>query len=444
MRFFYHTIMSLSELYTIFLTHPAIVIDSRKAVQGSIFFALKGEQTDGNKFAARALENGCAYAVVDNREYAVSEKCILVEDTLQTLQALALHHRKQFDIPFIAITGTNGKTTTKELVTQVLSTKYKVHATAGNHNNHIGVPLTLLSIPGHCELAVIEMGANHPGEIEQLCNIALPTHGLITNVGLAHLEGFGSLEGVIQAKTELYRFIDSNNGVLFVHSAQEELVQHAALCRCKKLFYGSRKDDFCIGQFTGVDPYLTFSLNTRNENSSVSKMSVRTRLIGKYNLNNALAAACVGMFFRCDSEQIRQSLEGYVPGNQRSQLMKTANNLLILDNYNANPSSMKAALENFCEFPHSNKVLILGDMLELGPQANAEHKSILGWVDPSGAKTVYLVGELFKKAASGKAYHFFLNSDLLADYLKAHPLKDAAILIKGSRGIKLEKIIEYL
>jgi UDP-N-acetylmuramoyl-tripeptide--D-alanyl-D-alanine ligase len=444
MRFFYSITMTIPELYSIFLRHPQIVIDSRKAIKDSIFFALKGALSDGNRFAHIALENGCAFAVIDNREYAVSDKYLVVDDVLLALQALALHHRKKFKIPFIAVTGTNGKTTTKELINQVLSSHKKVHATAGNLNNHIGVPLTILSLPPGAEIAIIEMGANHQGEIAFLCDIALPTHGLITNVGIAHLEGFGSLEGVIKTKTELYRFLDQTKGVVFVNSGQQVLLDQSALLNCERVLYGSSPKNFCSGVYAGVDPFLSFLLKDPSGKKPGQEMQIQTKLVGKYNLDNVLAAACIGMYFGIDVNEIKQSIESYVPGNQRSQLMKTAANLLILDNYNANPSSMKAALEDFSKFPHPNKVLVLGDMLELGEQAIAEHEHVLEQISSIELNKVFLVGSFFEAASSGKKHHVFADSASLAEYLKIHPVKDVVVLIKGSRGIKLEKIIDYL
>lgn len=427
--------MNLTCLYNLFLENPVITTDSRKCTPGSIFFALQGDNFNGNKFAAQSLAAGCAYAVVDEKEYATDERIIYVQDCLKTLQALANYHRKTLSIPIIGITGTNGKTTTKELTSACLSRKYNVLCTEGNLNNHIGVPLTLLKINKHHEIAVIEMGANHSGEIKTLMEIAEPDFGLITNVGKAHLEGFGSFEGVIRTKCEMYDYLRQHNGHIFIQHENNYLQPQSQ--GLQKTEYGETPGLFLSGKLQGCSPYLNFSFTYKGNIQTVS-----TQLIGSYNLTNVLAAAAIASYFEVSSSDICQAIENYTPKNKRSQLQKTENNTLILDAYNANPTSMKAALDNFDLMDVSGKAVILGDMRELGAESEAEHQNIVDKLGHSSIEHVLLVGEEFSKVNGG--FISLLTTEDLIDYLKDNPIKNCHILIKGSRGMQLEKCIDLL
>ncbi len=430
----------ISELYSLFRQFPVVTTDSRKTAPGTIFFALKGESFNGNQFAGSALQQGCSYVLIDEEQYYTGEKCILVKDCLVTLQELAKYHRTQLKIPFIAITGSNGKTTTKEYIKNVLSKGYNVLATTGNLNNHIGVPLTLLSITPQVEIAIIEMGANHIGEIAQLCEIAQPDFGLITNMGKAHIGEFGSFEAIVKAKTELYQYLRKKGGKIFINSSNELLVSNAA--GLEQITYGSSPADFCSCELAGTSPFL----QVKYENELIS-----SQLIGKYNFENIAAAICIGKYFNVEIKKIKQAIEEYAPSNNRSQILHTKTNTLILDAYNANPSSMRAAIENFCEMKGENKWLILGDMRELGKYEVEEHKNILELISAKKLTHVVLVGEVFIKATAELrpdtfTPRLFKNSDELAARLKEQPLSQepSHILIKGSRGIKLEKVVEFL
>ncbi len=429
-------------LYDIFLEHPVVTTDSRNCPVDSIFFALKGDTYNANAFAAEALQKGCSYAVVDEAEYALDERYILVDDVLQALQALANTHRKQMGVKIIGITGSNGKTTTKELITAVLKEKYKVHATLGNLNNHIGVPLTLLQLTHQHQLAVVEMGANHPGEIKRLCEIAQPDFGIITNVGKAHLEGFGSFEGVMQAKAELYAHIASNGMGVFINNDHDYLQQmaiQAGLPTEKEIVYSMHNHpdiSMITGKIKASDPYLTMQCQTG------VTFEINTRLVGSYNAENVLAAVTIGHFFGLKNTQIKQGIELFVPQNNRSQLIETNKNRLIIDAYNANPTSMEAAVLNIQQLENDNKLLILGDMLELGEHAVAEHQKLVDLIKEKGFQSVYLVGNTFKKTKH--AYLTFEDVDELYAFLSAEKPENQTILIKGSRGIQLEKIISIL
>ncbi|MCX6305874.1 MAG: UDP-N-acetylmuramoyl-tripeptide--D-alanyl-D-alanine ligase [Bacteroidetes bacterium] len=427
----------INEIYPIFQAHPFVSTDSRQVRPGSIFFALRGESFNGNEYAALALESGAAYAIVDEPRYAPGKSCILVDDALATLQALSRFHRMQFDIPVIAVTGTNGKTTTKELINGVLSKKYRTLATRGNLNNHIGVPLTLLNLTAETEIAIVEMGANHPGEIDFLCNIALPTCGLITNVGKAHLEGFGSFEGVVRTKTELYHFIREHEGEVFLNNEDEILREHATGLR--QVTYGRLPADVAATSIT-ADPFVTMDLQLHDGVA----LSIESKLYGRYNAGNILAAACIGQHFHVAPELIKAAIEAYQPGNNRSQITKTVHNLVILDAYNANPSSMKAAIESFAASAYPEKIVILGDMLELGTDADQEHLLILEWLDKILFKQVFLVGPVFTRLNTKRENICFQDSSLAGLWLEHHKLENATILIKGSRGIKLESLVNVL
>ena len=434
--------MEIKELYEIYKAHPVVTTDSRNCPEGSIFFALKGETFDGNKFAVAAIEKGCAYAVVDDKTIE-HPQTILVDNVLDTLQQLARYHREQLDIPFVGITGTNGKTTTKELVATVLSKKYRVHYTQGNFNNHIGVPLTLLSIKPDCEIAVIEMGANHPGEIKTLANIALPTCGLITNVGKAHLEGFGSLEGVINTKKELYDNLVVRGGHVFVNAANPLLMN--VLNAKSYTTYSSNSDVMADvnGRLLRCAPYVEFEWHSQ---LSTFNFQLSTCFVGAYNLDNMLAAITVGLHFGVTKEDICSAISDYVPANNRSQLTKTERNTLIVDAYNANPTSMMAAIDNFDIMEGENKMVILGDMLELGEQSEVEHQNIVRRLMESKIERIILVGKEFKKACETLGVNKFEIIESLGDDFKSQlsVLNSQLILLKGSNGIGLYKLIPYL
>lgn len=423
------------DLYSLFLQHPVITTDSRDCPQGSIFFALKGDTFNGNQYAAAALEKGCAYAVVDEAEYAVDDRFILVPDVLTALQQLANEHRRALGTRIIGVTGTNGKTTTKELIATVLSKKYNVLYTQGNFNNHIGVPKTLLRLTKEHEIAVIEMGANHPGEIKTLVDIVEPDCGIITNVGKAHLEGFGSFEGVIKTKGELYDFLRTKSGAkVFIDADNEHLMGIANGLELVKYGVETKASDVVVkGEVKACDPFLRFTWNGGE---------VQTHLIGAYNIYNMLAAATIGLHFGVTPEQVNEALAGYIPSNNRSQLTVTDRNKLIVDTYNANPTSMMAALKNFTLMTVSPKMAILGDMRELGSVSAAEHQKVIDYLKKEHIDDVWLVGEEFGKTVCN--YRKFHNVDEVKQVLNANPVTGKYILIKGSNGIKLFELPELL
>lgn len=422
------------ELYDLFQAGHPVVTDSRRVVPGSIFFALRGENFDGNAYAASALEEGAVVAVVDDERVAKNDRYIVVPDVLRELQALARHHRRQLAIPVLAITGSNGKTTTKELVSRVLARRFSVSTTQGNLNNHIGVPLTLLAIPFGTEFAVVEMGANHRGEIASYCTIAEPDYGLITNIGKAHLEGFGGESGIRQGKGELFDWLERTDGTAFYPEESDALREMAAE-RPSLMAYG-----FSSGNLEAL-PSENGLLTLR-----YGGQIIRTQLAGDYNRFNVAAALAVGEYFEVDPAETVAAIESYTPDNNRSQRVVTAHNILYLDAYNANPSSMAAALENFAASPEGEgrKVLILGDMLELGEFSGEEHRRVLERVGQLGFGAVYLVGEQFSAAAAGGSFLSFSDAAALGEHLKGHPLAGHVILIKGSRGIRLEEVASVL
>ncbi|WP_315085335.1 UDP-N-acetylmuramoyl-tripeptide--D-alanyl-D-alanine ligase [Bacteroides heparinolyticus] len=432
--------MDITSLYRIFRECTCVSTDSRNCPQGSLFIALKGENFNGNAFAAKALEQGSAYAVVDEAEYAPAGNThyILVENCLRTLQQLANHHRRQLGTCIIGITGTNGKTTTKELIAAVLSQSHHILYTQGNLNNHIGVPLTLLGLQSRHDLAVIEMGASHPGDIKELVEIAEPDYGIITNVGKAHLEGFGSLEGVIRTKGELYDFLRRRgNATVFVHHDNPYLMEMAR--GLKQVTYGTEEGLYVNGRITGNSPYLTFEWRAGKDGEW---HEVQTQLIGEYNFPNALAAVTIGRFFGADAEKTDKALAEYTPRNNRSQLRKTADNTLIIDAYNANPTSMMASIGNFGNMQAENKMLILGDMRELGKESAEEHQKIVDYLEECGFEDVVLVGELF--AATRHTYPDYRDATALIAALQENKPCGKTILIKGSNGIKLSSVTDYL
>mgnify|MGYP002793610951 CR=1 FL=1 len=427
--------MSIIDLYDLFIHNPQITTDSRNCPKGSIFFALKGDKFDGNQYAGKALASGCVYAVIDNPDYYIGERTILVDNVLKTLQQLAHHHRKVLGLPIIGITGTNGKTTTKELLAAVLSTKFNLLYTEGNFNNHIGVPLTLLRLTHDHEMAVIEMAASHPGDIKELVDIVHPNYGIITNVGRAHLEGFGSFEGVIRTKGELYDYIRRSKGKIFIKKENEYLQSIAK--GIEQITYGNGDDAFASGQVVSCDPFLVFNWKQQGK-----LHTVETHMIGSYNLDNVLAAVAVGRFFKIPAERISRAIAAYEPTNNRSQFKKTENNELIIDAYNANPSSMKVALDNFITMPVQPKAIILGDMRELGPTSDELHAEVVEQIKKGQFDKVFLCGEHFSKV--GKEFSPFATTEAMVEELRKQPLKGYHILIKGSHSMGLEKLADIL
>lgn len=427
--------MQTERLYEKFIETGKISTDTRQISEGSIFFALRGDKFNANQFAIQALEKGARYAVVDEPEYANDPRCLLVDDVLTALQDLARHHRKQLSIPVIGLTGSNGKTTSKELLSAVLSKQFIVYATRGNLNNHIGVPLSVLSITPQTEIAVIEMGANHVGEIALLCSIAKPTHGFITNIGKAHIGTFGGFENIIRGKSELYQHLIVNKGTVFINSQNPILANMAK--RFSEPYFYSSPGDYYSARLLDAEPFIRFEA----ENTEV----VQTHLLGTYNFENILAALCIGKFFGVSAKEANQAIAGYVPGNMRSQIIKTKSNTIILDAYNANPSSMEAAINNLAAMKTSSKVAILGDMFELEEEAEAEHEKIGELLLKKNFDGVFLCGGLMSTAS--KVYpqaKYFETKQALLEFVKSNPINDATILIKASRGIGLESVVEHL
>jgi UDP-N-acetylmuramoyl-tripeptide--D-alanyl-D-alanine ligase len=418
--------MNIEEIYALFQQHSTISTDSRKITNGAMFISLRGENFNGNKYALKAIQDGCSYAIVDEKEYDIHQNTILVNNALKTLQDLATYHRNQLNIPLIGITGSNGKTTSKELINAILNSELNCYATKGNLNNHIGVPLSILEINKKHEIAIIEMGANHQKEIEFLCNIAQPTFGVITNIGSAHLEGFGSLQAVIDTKKELYEFINNNKGHLFVN-AGDELLLSLSIGK-SQITYGKLGDVF--GLITDITPLLSIKYNNEIINS---------HLIGDFQFDNILLAICIGNYFNVSTQNIKRSIENYIPTNNRSQLVKTKKNTLILDAYNANPSSMKAMLNSFANQQYKDKLCILGDMLELGEESNKEHLEIITLTNELELDCIF-VGEIFHSLTKNS----FKNKQELVKYIQGNNIHKRTILLKGSRGIGLEQLIKNL
>jgi UDP-N-acetylmuramoyl-tripeptide--D-alanyl-D-alanine ligase len=428
--------MDIKQLYAVYQAHPVVTTDSRSCPEGSIFIALKGASFDGNKFAAAALEKGCSYAVVDEKEYYVEgdDRYILTDDCLTTFKELAREHRRQFNIPVVGITGTNGKTTTKELVSAVLAEKYNVMHTEGNFNNDVGVPKTLLRLSPEHEIAVVEMGASHPGDIKKLVEYVEPTCGLITNVGRAHLQGFGSFEGVKKTKGELYDFLKTHDGLVFLNTGNPHLVEMARERELDRVIsYGGEDDANVQGRVTAADPFITIEWQ---EAGKPNVYSVKSHLIGAYNVDNMLAAVAVGLHFGVTPEQINHALEHYQPTNNRSELVKTADNTLIVDAYNANPTSMAAALDSFEQIDTKlPKMAILGDMRELGAVSEEEHQKVVDTLKAKGLNDVWLVGEEFGKTQCD--FHKYNNVEEVKQAIAGHKPTGKCILIKGSNGTKL-------
>ncbi len=436
------------ELYQIFKKHPAISTDTRKIIPGGLFFALKGEKFDANTFAPQAIEAGAAYAIIDNPAYKQGEKYLLVDDVLTALQDLARYHRKQLNIPVIGLTGTNGKTTTKELINAVLSQHFKTAFTQGNLNNHIGVPLTILTIDDTHQMAVIEMGANHQKEIGFLCTISQPTHGLITNVGKAHLEGFGGVEGVKKGKGELYDYLKETGGTVFIDTDSPDLIEMQLKRDLGNVYdYGTNPViNYVHGNLIGNEPYL--SLSWAQHHGETQK--VNSQLTGEYNLSNILAAICIGCYFKLNPNEINTGISGYQPKNNRSQIVQTATNILICDYYNANPSSMFVAIENIGKLTADRKVLILGDMFEMGDEAATEHGAVIKKaMDTPVDERIFIGKEFFAIGqednpwlAGGGEPVFYETAEEAIEGLKENPITCSTILIKGSRGMALERLVE--
>jgi UDP-N-acetylmuramoyl-tripeptide--D-alanyl-D-alanine ligase len=433
--------MTTAQLYQVYLKNPTICTDTRKITDSCLFFALKGDQFNGNKFALQAIESGAAFAVVDEAEYAINDQFILVNDVLDSLQDLSRFHRKHLKIPVIGITGSNGKTTSKELLNSVLSQKFKTFATEGNLNNHIGVPLSLLSIPSNCEIAIIEMGANHQKEIAFLSEIAQPTHGMITNVGKAHLEGFGGIEGVKIGKGELYQHLSDSKGFVFINN-DNPILKNMALERAvqNKIEYGQEDTNYLSISLKNSSPFLIVEWNLHGEEKHIA----HSNLPGIYNFENIASAICIGAYFDLSADQINKGISDYKPINYRSQILITEKNTIICDYYNANPSSMMVALDNLEDTQAQSKVLILGDMFELGNESAEEHQFILEKALKTKADRRILIGEEFYKLDGIHAAEFYKNRAEAEKALTENPILQSTILLKGSRGMKLEGLLSLL
>jgi len=432
--------ISTEELYNHYLKNPVVSTDTRNISAGCLFFALKGDNFNANEFAGQAIEKGAAFVIIDEEQYAENQKCLLVDDVLSALQDLARYHRKQLSIPVIGLTGSNGKTTSKELINAVLAERYKTFATFGNLNNHIGVPLSILSIKIDVEIAIIEMGANHQKEIELLCSIAQPTHGIITNVGMAHLDGFGGFDGVKKGKAELYTYLKENKGYTFINRDNAHLAEMSESAGLTKpIFYGTENGNTIKGALKSSDPFIEVEWTNHDVSTTVT-----TNLTGSYNFENILAAICIGDFFDMKPEEINAGLSNYEPKNNRSQLTKTEHNTVICDFYNANPSSMTAALNNISVLTANKKVAILGDMFELGPESEAQHKLIANQASTSNLDEIIFIGKYFYAFKNQFTGLFFETPAEAAAYLAEQKITGAMVLLKGSRGMKLESLLQYL
>lgn len=431
---------TIEQLYQHYLQHPVICTDTRAITAGCLFFALKGEHFDANVFAEKALEQGAVFAVVDNADYAKNEQCILVGDVLTTLQELAKHHRQQLNIPVVGLTGSNGKTTTKELIRAVLAEKYKTFATKGNLNNHIGVPLSILSLTSDVEMAVIEMGANHQREIAMLCEIAQPTHGLITNVGMAHLDGFGGFEGVKKGKAELYAYLKQTHGFAFINRNNPYLIEMSEKAELNKVvYYGTEEGNSIKGHLLHSDPFIELEWSATGQTQRI-----KANLTGTYNFENILSAICIGHFFGLTAEEINNGLANYFPTNNRSQLTQTENNTVICDFYNANPSSMSAALNNLKALSAEHKTAIIGDMFELGDESAVQHEKVLQLATANEIEHLVFIGKYFYALKDQYPGQFFSTPADASAYLAANPVKGNLVLLKGSRGMALEQLMPLL
>lgn len=434
--------MDIKKLYQLFCRFPLISTDTRKPVRNSIFFAIRGEKFNGNLYAGEALSKGAEYVVADDEAVSGDKRIIRVNDTLSTLQQLATYHRSKLKTNIIAVTGSNGKTTTKDLIDKVLSAKFKVCSTQGNLNNHIGVPLTILSIKSDDRFGVVEMGANHPGEIRNLCRITRPGFGLITNIGKAHLEGFGSFEGVLKAKQELYTYVQDSKGKVFVNCGDKVLMDLLVNFTGEKIRYGNCAGSICHGAIRESHPVLLIQVNFANQNAN--QYGINTSMSGDFNLENILAALTVGTYFDVNVDKMITAITDYVPDQLRSQLVKTEHNTLLVDAYNANPTSMELAIRNFQKNPGKNKMLIIGEMAELGDASEAEHLLLISMLQQMQEKRIILVGKTFFELEIPPEFMRYPDTQTMVQWLQTNPVKDATILLKGSRVVGLEKLIPYL
>jgi UDP-N-acetylmuramoyl-tripeptide--D-alanyl-D-alanine ligase len=427
--------MKIEKLHRLFLKFNGVSTDTRSIAHGALFFALKGENFNGNDFAKKALDSGASYCIIDEQQFQSNTRFILVPNVLKTLQELANFHRKYLNIPIIAITGSNGKTTTKELINSVLARRYKTHATQGNYNNHIGVPLTLLQMDASVDIGIVEMGANHIGEIAKLCQISAPNYGYITNFGKAHLEGFGSAAGVVKGKCELYDYLKSNKGLVFIYGDDKKQVQQIGSYKKAHVFSEKNSSNIQVSM-TSETPFISFESQ---------ECTMESQLVGVYNFSNAAAAISIGCFFEVSLENIKKGIESYTPNNNRSQIIQKGSNTIILDAYNANPSSMEVALDNFNSMKSPLKITILGDMFELGIHSKSEHQAVIDEVNSLNFSSAYYVGShFFELASDSSKANFFKTTESFRNQLQSLVFKDALILIKGSRGMALETLLDSL
>ena len=425
--------MKIEKLHRLFLKFNGVSTDTRSIAHGALFFALKGENFNGNDFAKKALDSGASYCIIDEQQFQSNTRFILVPNVLKTLQELANFHRKYLNIPIIAITGSNGKTTTKELINSVLDQRYKTHATQGNYNNHIGVPLTLLQMDESVDIGIVEMGANHIGEIAKLCQISVPNYGYITNFGKAHLEGFGSAAGVVKGKCELYDYLKINKGIVFIYGDDEKQVQQIGSYKKAHVFSDKNSSNIQVS-ITSETPFISFESQG---------CTMESQLVGVYNFSNAAAAIAIGCFFEVSLENIKKGIESYTPNNNRSQIIQKGSNTIILDAYNANPSSMEVALDNFNSMKSPFKIVILGDMFELGVHSRSEHQAVIDEVNSLNFSSAYYVGShFFELASDSSKANFFKTTESFRNQLQSLVFKDALILIKGSRGMALETLLD--
>ena len=427
--------MDISRIHKLFLTCSSISIDTRKIEKNSLFVAIKGDRFDANTFAKEALDKGASFVIIDNEAYYIDQRTLLVKDSLVALQELAKYHRQYLKVPIIALTGSNGKTTTKELINVVLSKKYKTKATVGNLNNHIGVPLTLLSFNSETEIGIVEMGANHKKEIEFLCKLAQPDYGYITNFGKAHLEGFGGVEGVIEGKSEMYTYLSKTDKLVFINL--DDSIQVDKSKALKTYSFGVNKENAAVNiTAINANPFVVITY---------LDITISTHLIGLYNANNVNAALTIGTYFGIENKDIKDALENYIPENNRSQLLTKGTNQIILDAYNANPTSMAVAIANFVQLENKNKIVILGDMFELGHESLPEHKAIVNSLLQQENCSCYFIGaDFFSCAIPNANFHFFETFESFSEYLKTTKFENSSLLIKGSRGMALERTLDFL